>query len=166
MSNSETKFVRRAVPADLLEATPGRGALGHWVLASPILIYLAWIWVDLFALFSPLPWYWVNALLGLIVYALLIVLPLGYLAHRCVMALPRLFQNTGWDIEPLEPVNLAEQYMVRYRYQKRHWAANSWPRAWMRAAQGWVYLEIVAIFIGALAVIPIFFSVTEFGFGR
>ena len=36
----------------------------------------------------------------------------------------------------------------------------------MRAAQGWVYLEIAAIFIGAIAMIPIFFSVSEFGFGR
>jgi hypothetical protein len=163
--NSETKFVRRQVPADLVEATPAWGALGHWVLASPLLIYLAWFWIDLFTLFSPLP-YWINLLLGLLVYVGLLVLPLGYLAHRFVLFLPRLFHNAGWDIEPLEPVKLAEQYMVRYQYKQRHWATNNWPRAWMRAAQGWVYLEIAAILIGALVLIPIFFSVTEFGFGR
>jgi hypothetical protein len=36
----------------------------------------------------------------------------------------------------------------------------------MRAAQGWVYLEIAAIFIGAIAVIPLFFSALDFGFGQ
>ena len=163
---SETKFVRREVAADLMEATPGSSALGQWILASPLLIFLAWLWVDLFNLFSPLPWYWVNLPLGLLVYVGIIVLPLGYLAHRGVLAFPRLFQIAGWDIEPLEPIKLAEQYTVRYRYQQRHWAANSWPRTWLRVAQGWVFLEIAAILLGAVAMIPLFFSVTDVGFGR
>ena len=166
MSMSETKFVRREVPADLIEATPGSSALGQWILASPLLIFLAWLWVDLFNLFSPLPWYWVNLPLGLLFYGAIIVLPLGYLAHRGVLALPRLFQNAGWDIEPLEPIKLAEQYTVRYRYQQRHWAPNSWQRTWLRVAQGWVFLEIAVILVGAVAMIPLFFSVSEFGFGR
>ena len=130
------------------------------------LVFLGWLWVDLVNLFSPLPWYWVNALLSLLVYIAFIVLPLGYLAHRCVLALPRLFYNAGWDIEPLEPIKLAEQYTVRYRYQQRHWAANNWPRTWLRVAQGWVFLEVAAILFGAVAIIPLFFSVSEFGFGR
>ena len=162
-NNSEIKPIRREVPADLIESTPGSHALGHWLLASPCLIFLAWLWVDLF---RPLPWYWGNVVLGLLLYVIIIVLPLGYLAHQFVLALPRLFHNAGWDVEPLEPVKLAEQYLVRYRYQQRHWAANSWSRAWARAAQGWVYLEIAAILLGAMAMIPLFFSVTEFGFGR
>src|SRR5436190_23837575 len=111
MNNSETKLIRREVRADLVESTPGSNALGHWLLASPCLIFLAWLWIDLF---RPLPWYWVNIVLGLILYAIIIVLPLGYLAHQFVLALPRLFHNAGWDVEPLEPVKLAEQYLVRY----------------------------------------------------
>jgi hypothetical protein len=37
---------------------------------------------------------------------------------------------------------------------------------WIRAAQGWVYLEIIAIFVGAIAMIPLFFSAVDFGFGQ
>jgi hypothetical protein len=55
---------------------------------------------------------------------------------------------------------------VHYRYQARHWAANRWSRAWLRAAQGWVYLEIIAILLGAIVMIPLFFSAVEFGFGQ
>ena len=39
-------------------------------------------------------------------------------------------------------------------------------RRWLRAAQGWVFLEITAIFVGAVAMVPLFFSATEFGFGQ
>lgn len=163
---TEAKFVRREVAADLVEATPGNGGLGNWILAAPLLLYLAWVWVDLFRLFSPLPWYWLNVFLGLIVYAFAIVLPLGVLAHRGVLLLPRLFQNAGWDVEPLEAVKPAEIYSVRYRCHARHWAANNWGRAWLRAAQGWVFLEITVILLGAILMIPLFFSATEFGFGR
>jgi len=162
---SEAKFVHREVPADLVESTPGTGGLGQWLLASPCLIFLAWLWVDLVHLFSPLP-YWPDVVLGLVLFVFVIVLPFGVLAHRLVLSFPRLFHNAGWDVEPLEPVKLAEQYMVRYRYQQRQWATNSWPRTWLRAAQGWVFLEIAAILIGAVAMIPLFFSVSEFGFGR
>ena len=61
-----------------------------------------------------------------------LALPFGVLAHRLVLSFPRLFHNAGWDIEPLEPVKLAEQYLVRYRYQQRHWATNSWRRTCRR----------------------------------
>ncbi|MFN8489151.1 MAG: hypothetical protein U0350_16310 [Caldilineaceae bacterium] len=162
---SEAKFVHREVPADLIESTPGIGGIGYWLLASPWLIFLAWLWVDLVHLFSPLP-YWPDVVIGLILFVLVIVLPFGVLAHRLVLSFPRLFHNAGWDLEPLEAVKLAEQYLVRYRYQQRHWASNSWRRTWLRAAQGWVFLEIAAILIGAVAMIPLFFSVSEFGFGR
>lgn len=161
----EAKFVRREVPADLIESTPGTGGLGYWILASPWLIFLAWLWVDFLRLFSPLP-YWPNVIIGLILFIFVIVLPFGLLAHRLVLSFPYLFHNAGWDVDPLEPVKLAEQYMVRYRYQQRHWATPSWQRAWLRAAQGWVFLEIAAILIGAIAMIPLFLSVSEFGFGR
>ena len=166
MSNHETAFVRREVAADLVESTPGRGALGHWLLASPLLLYLAWLWVDFFNLFSPLPWVAVNVVVGALIYIAAIVLPLGYGAHRCVLALPRLFQNAGWDVEPLEAVKPAELYSVRYRFGQRHWAASSWDRLWLRAAQGWVFLEIAVILLGAVVMIPLFFSASEFGFGR
>jgi hypothetical protein len=163
---TEAKFVRREVPADLIEATPGGSAIGHWLLAAPILLFLGWFWVDFVHLISPLPQYGLNALIGTALYLFLIVLPLGYLAHRLVLSLPRLFHNAGWDIQPLAPVNPAEQYLVRYRYQARHWAENNWQRAWLRAAQGWVYLEIAAILVGAVVMIPLYFSAVEFGFGQ
>lgn len=160
------KFVPRQVQANLIEATPGAGGLGHWVLASPMLGFLAWIWVDLVHHFSPLEQRWLNIPIGLALFALLVVLPFGYLAHALVLALPRLFQQAGWEVEPLEPIKPEEMYTVQYRYQARHYAPRSWRRAWLRAGQGWVYLEIMAIFVGAIGMIPLYFSATEFGFGR
>ncbi|MBX3013166.1 MAG: hypothetical protein KF832_16730 [Caldilineaceae bacterium] len=161
-----TKFVRRQVRADLIEATPGMGALGHWLLASPMLLFLAWGWVDLVHVMSPLAQRWLNLGIGIILFAILIVLPFGYLAHAFVAALPRLFQHAGWEIRPLEPLKPEEAYTVRYLYQARHPAPFSWRRAWLRAAQGWVYLEILTIFVGAIGMIPLYFSALEFGFGR
>ena len=161
-----SKVTIRDVPADLVEATPGAGALGQWLLASPLLIFLAWLWVDLFAHYSPLPWYWLDAILALVLFAFVIVLPLGVLAHALVTAVPGLFQKAGWDVEPLEPVTEQEQYLVRYVPRQRHRTPTSWPRLWLRAAQGWVYWEIFVILAGALVAIPLFFSAMDFGFGR
>jgi hypothetical protein len=161
---STTKFERRKVQADLIEATPS--ATGYWLLASPLLVFAGWSWLDLFNYLSPVPWRWLDILLGLGVYLLLIILPLGVLAHWLVTALPRLFQNTGWDVQPVEPVSEAEMYMVRYVPRKRQRAPTTWQRLWLRAAQGWVYLEITAIFVGAVLMIPLFFSATDYGFGR
>lgn len=160
------KFVRRRVRADLIEATPGARALGHWLLAGPMIGFLAWVWVDFVRALSPLPQSWINVIVGLVLFALLIVLPFGYLAHAFVLAWPRLFQNAGWEVQPLEPVKPEEMYMVQYLYEDRHYAGRSWGRAWLRAAQGWVYLEIMAIFVGAIGMIPLYFSALEFGFGR
>lgn len=162
----ETEFVRPIVAADLIEATPGGNGIGHWILASPILLFLLWLWVDLFHLLSPLENRFLNVFLGVLLFIGLIVLPLGLLVHRFILTFPRLFQHAGWEIEPLEPVKPEEIYLVRYRYQERQWAERNWRRAWLRAAQGWVYLEIIAIFVGAIAMIPLFFSAVEFGFGR
>lgn len=161
-----SKVTIRDVPADLVEATPGSGAIGQWLLASPLLIFLAWLWVDLFAHYSPLPWYWLDAVLALVLFAFVIVLPLGVLAHALVTAVPGLFQKAGWDVHPLEPVAEREQYLVRYVAQARHRAPTNWPRLWLRAAQGWVYWEIFVILAGALLAIPLFFSAMDFGFGR
>lgn len=154
---------RRTVTADLLESTPN--ALGYWLLASPLILFLLWVWLDLFAHYSPLPRP-VDWVIGVAIFALFFILPLGYLAHRLVTSLPRLFHHAGWDLEPLEPISEREMYLVRYRYGDKYRAPNSWRRAWVRAAQGWVYLEIMSIFAGAILMIPIFFSVSEFGFGR
>ncbi|MCC6458481.1 MAG: hypothetical protein IT328_26260 [Caldilineaceae bacterium] len=156
----------RVVPADLVETDPDNGGLFHWILASPMLGFLAWVWVDLFAHYSPISFYWFDVLLGLLIFALVVVLPLGVGAFFVVSALPRIFSHAGWDVQPLEPVSEAEMHTVRYRYQSRRRASNSWGRAWTRAAQGWVYLEIAAILVGAIVMIPIFFSVSEFGFGQ
>ena len=163
---SAAKLERRQVPADLVEATPGNNGLWQWLLASPLLMLLGWTWVDLFAYYSPLPWYWVDALLGVAVYLLAVVLPFGWLAHRLVTSLPGLFQKAGWDVHPLEPVREAEQYLVRYVPQQRQRAANTWQRAWLRAAQGWVYLEIAAILAAGIMLVPLFFSVLDAGFGQ
>lgn len=160
------RAVRREVAADLVEGMPDNGAVSQWILASPLLLFLAWMWVDIFAHYSPIPFYWLDALISLVVYAVAFVLPLGVGAFYLVTSLPRLFSHAGWDVQPLEPVSEAEMYMVRYRYQRRHRAANSWRQAWLRAAQGWVYLEMATILIGGVAIIPLFFSVSEFGFGQ
>ena len=168
-SNSEqgeTKFVRRRVQADLMEATPEARAVGHWLLAAPIILFLAWFWVDIGYALSPLTPRWLTMSIALVLFVVVIVLPFGYLAHAFVLAWPRLFQHAGWDVEPLEPVKPAEMYSVHYLYQARRRASWSWRRAWMRAAQGWVYLEILAIFVGAIGMIPLYFSAVEFGFGQ
>jgi hypothetical protein len=164
---TETKLVRRVVPADLLETTPGAGGIGFWLLASPLLLFLAWLWADLFHLFvGPTTNYWLNALLALVLFVPIVVLPLGYGMHRLVLSLPALFHSAGWDVSPLEPVAPAEQYLVRYRFQARHWAPTDWSRLWLRTAQGWVYLEIATILAGAIVMIPLYFSAREFGFGQ
>lgn len=155
---------RRVVPAALHEATPG--ALGQWVLASPALGFLAWLWVDLLLSFSPLPWRWLSTALALLLFAVGVVLPLGIAAHSLVTAAPRLFQNAGWDVAPLEPVRETERYVVKYVAASRQRAPFTWSRLWLRAAQGWVYLEILLIFVGAALLIPLFLSVSDFGFGR
>ncbi len=165
-TEGESKFVRRTVPADLIEATPDNRAIGQWILASPFLIFLLWLWVDFVHLLSPLDNRFINVLIGVLLFIGLIVLPFGWLAHRFVLTFPRIFQHAGWDIQPLEPVRSEEMYMVRYRYHERHWAPSSRQRTWLRVAQGWVYLEIIAIFVGAIVMIPLFFSAVEFGFGQ
>ena len=165
MSTSTDKPQRRSVPADLIESTPSSNAAGHWVLASPVLLFLLWLWSDLIAYLSPLPT-WVDWFIGALLYMVVIVLPLGLLAYWIVTSLPRIFHHAGWDIHPLEQVSEAEQYMVRYAYQHRIKAESTWRRRWMRAGQGWVYLEIAIILLGAVAMIPLFLSATDYGFGR
>lgn len=155
---------RRRVPADLVEATPSRGGLGYWLLASPLILFLAWMWLDIVLYWSQLA-DWLAALVGLLVFVGAAILPLGYLAHRIVTSFPRLFQNAGWDVVALEPVPQAERYTVRYVPRERLRAPLSWSRIWLRVAQGWVYLEIAAIFVAAVLMIPLFFSAVEFGFG-
>ncbi len=161
---SAAKFERRKVQADLIEATPR--AWGHWLLASPMLVFMGWLWLDLFNHYSPIAWRWLDSILGMAAYLALVVLPLGVAAHYLVTSFPRIFQNAGWDVQPVELVREAEQYMVRYTPRRRLRAATTWQRLWLRAAQGWVYLEICAIFVGAIVMIPLFFSATEFGFGQ
>lgn len=165
-SGEKTRYVRRSVPADLVEAMPENGGLMHWILASPMVIFLAWVWVDIFAHFSPIPSYWIDVVLGLVVFAWVILLPLGYGAFFLVTSFPRIFSNAGWDVQPLEHVNEAEMYTVHYQFQARRRAPNDLPRAWVRASQGWVYIEIATILVGGVAMIPIFLSVSEFGFGQ
>ena len=163
---AEPTFVRRTVAADLIEATPGNGGVGQWILAGPMLLFLLWLWVDWVNALSPLDLRFVNIFVGALLFIGLIVLPLGYVTHRLILTFPRDFQHAGWDIQPLERVKPEEIYLVHYRYQAQRWAANSWRRAWLRAAQGWVYLEIIAILGGAIVMIPLFFSAVEFGFGQ
>jgi hypothetical protein len=161
-----SKVVRREVPADLIEATPGHGGLGHWVLASPLLLFLCWLWVDLIRALRPFPFDWLNALLGVLLFVALIVLPFGVAAHYMILAAPRLFHSAGWDIVPLEPVAQAEQYLVRYKYRTKHRAKLDWRRIWLRAVQGWVFIEMAVILIGAVVMLPLYMSAVEFGFGR
>jgi hypothetical protein len=166
VEKSNVDGARRIVAADLVEIRPAAAGVGYWVLASPLLLFLAWIWLDLFAHYSPVEWYWLDVMIGLVVFAVIVVLPLGLVSYRFVTAFPGLFQHAGWNVEPLEKVEPAEQYAVRYRYRQRHRASSSWSTSWSRAAQGWVYLEIAAIFLGAILMIPLFLSASEFGFGR
>lgn len=163
---TQREIIQRVVAADLVEATPAGNGLGQWILASPMIFFLLWLWVDFIHLLSPLENRFVNVFIGALLFVGLMILPLGLLAHRLILLFPRIFQNAGWEVQPLEPVRAAEMYNVRYRFQARHWAENSWQRAWLRAAQGWVYLEITAIFVGAIVMIPLFFSAVEFGFGQ
>lgn len=160
------RTVRRTVPADLYETTPDAHGTWHWLLASPMLLFLAWIWVDLFAHYSPLSLFAVDAVLAALVFLAVIVLPLGLLAFWVVSAFPRLFGHAGWDVHPLEAVSAAEAPLVRFRYRERHRAQITWPRVIARAGQGWVYLEILAILVGGVLMAPVFFSASEFGFGR
>lgn len=156
----------RTVQADLIESQPDNGGLAHWALASPMLIFLAWVWIDLFAHFSPITIYWLDVVLAVVVYLLVIVLPIGVGAFYVVTAVPRLFGHAGWDVQPLEPLSDSEMYTARFQYQTRRRAPNSWGQMWLRAAQGWVYVEIATILIGAVAMIPAYISATEFGFGQ
>jgi len=160
------RLAYKVVSADLVETVPDNAGLLHWILASPILLFLAWTWVDLFSHYSPIPFYWLDLLIGVVIFAVVLVLPLGLGAYFLVSSVPRLFGHAGWDVQPLEPVRDSELHTVRYRYQSRRRVANSWGQTWARAAQGWVYLEIAVILIGAVAMIPIFFSVSDFGFGQ
>ncbi len=160
------RLERREVPALLIESTPRANGLFDWILASPLILFVGWLWIDAFAFFDPIPWYWLDALLGVAVYLLLILLPLGYAAHRLVTTLPRPFQNAGWDVQPLADVRPEEQYSVRYIVTEKQRAETTASRVWMRAAQGWVYIEIATILIGAIVMIPLFFSAVEFGFGQ
>lgn len=159
-----TKLERRQVPAKLIEATPN--AAGQWLLASPMIVFIGWLFLDIFAYLSPIPWRWLDMILGAVVFMLLIVLPFGLAAHRLVTSFPRLFQHAGWDVEPLETVSYAEIYMVRYMPQESERAPRSWSRMWLRAAQGWVYLEITAILVGFVALGPLYFSALNMGFGK
>lgn len=165
MNASKTKPQRRSVAADLVETTPSAYGAGHWLLASPVLLFLLWFWGDLSAYLSPLPRL-ADWILAIPLFIFLLVLPLGLLSFWLVTSLPKLFHHAGWDVQPLEPVALSEQYLVRYVYRERFRAKTDWQRLWIRAAQGWVYLEIAIIFAAAVAMAPLFFSATEFGFGR
>ncbi|HRJ43277.1 MAG: hypothetical protein KJZ86_20295 [Caldilineaceae bacterium] len=166
MTEPTTKPTRREVPALLIEATPPVNGLGYWLLASPLILYLGWLWVDIFAYYSPIPWRWLDLIVGALVYWFLFVLPAGYAMHRLVTAFPRPFQHTGWDVQPLEAVRPAEMYAVRYIFTGRQPAPRDRQRVGLRAAQGWVYLEVATIFVGAVLMIPLFFSALDFGFGR
>ena len=158
--------VRKAVQARLVEATPRANGWGHWILSAPTIIFLGWLWVDLFGMISPIQSSPLEMLLGVLIYVLLIILPLGYGAHRLVTSFPRLFQQAGWNVHLLESLRPAEQYSVRYTFVSRERAATDGRRILLRIAQGWVYLEIAAVLVGAVAMVPLFFSAVEFGFGR
>lgn len=165
MTASKPNAQRRSVPGNLIETTPAAGGLGNWLLASPLLLFLLWAWGDLVAYLSPLPLL-LDWAIGILIYVLLLVLPLGVAAFWLVTSLPKLFHHAGWDVQPLERIAPEEEYTVRFTYRDQIRAQTTWRRTWMRAAQGWVFLEIAAIFIGAIAMIPIFLSVSEFGFGQ
>ena len=157
---------RRQAPARLVEMTPGANGWFHWVLAAPTLVFLGWLWVDLFGQISPIPWRSFDILLGALVYAAFIILPFGYGAHRLVTSFPGVFQQAGWTVHPLEPLPAAEQYTARYIVVSRERATTDVRRILLRVAQGWVYLEIAIALVGAVALAPLFFSAVEFGFGR
>ncbi len=164
-ANSKRKE-RRKVQAHLVEATPSAGGLGHWILAAPGVGFLGWMWLDLFSFFSPFEPRPFELLIGTAAYVAFVLLPFGYGAHRFVTSFPGIFQQAGWTVMPLEKVEPSEQHIVRYIARKKERAATDARRVWLRVAQGWVYLEIMAILFGAIAIVPIFFSAVEFGFGR
>lgn len=163
MSESNVKPRIRQVAADLMESTPSQA--GQWLLASPLIVYAGWLWLDIFNHYSPIPWRWLDLILGAAIYLMVLIVPLGLVAHRTVTSLPRVFQNAGWDVVPLEPVRESEQYMVKYIAHGRKYAPTTPTRLLLRAAQGSVYIEIFAILAGGLLLIPIFLSATQFGFG-
>ena len=156
---------RRKVQAHLVEATPSAGGLAHWVLAAPGISFLGWMWLDLFSLFSPVEPRPVELLIGSAAYVAIIILPFGYGAHRFVTSFPGIFQQAGWTVMPLEKIEPSEQHVVRYIARTKERAATDAKRVLLRVAQGWVYLEIMAILLGAVGMIPLFFSAVEFGFG-
>ena len=156
---------RKEVRAHLVEMTPGAYGLSYWILSAPMIVYLGWLWVDLFELFSAAsrP---VGLTLGAAAYIALFILPLGYGAHRLVTSFPGIFQRAGWTVHPLAPLRPAEQYSVKYIVVSRERAATDVRRILLRVAQGWVYLEIAIVLFGALAIAPLYYSAVEFGFGR
>ena len=157
---------RRRVQARLVEKTPGANGWFHWVLSAPTIIFIGWLWVDLFGLISPVPSRPLEILYGVLAYIFLVILPFGYGAHRLVTSFPRIFQQAGWSVRPLEPLRPAELYTIKYVFVSRERAATDVRRILLRVAQGWVYLEIGAALVGAVAMVPLFFSAVEFGFGR
>jgi len=166
MSNSEeTKFEQLQIDADLLEATPSANGLWHWILASPLLLFIAWNWIAIADTLSPIPWMWVNIVLSGIAFIALLVLPLGNLGFLVVSMFPRIFQHAGWELQPRETYEIERMYSAKYTYLKRARATTNWSRIFLRAAQGWVYLEIFVIFAGAILMIPLFWSASQFGFG-
>ncbi len=156
---------RKEVRARLVEVTPSANGLSYWILSAPVIVFLGWFWVDLFELIAAAarP---VGLALGTTTYIALIVLPLGYAAHRLVTSFPGIFQRAGWTVHPLAPLRPAEQYSVKYIVVSRERAATDVRRVLLRVAQGWVYLEVAIVLIGALAIAPLYFSAVEFGFGR
>ena len=160
------KKERRKVRAHLVEATPGGGGWGHWVLSAPAIFFIGWFWLDLFRILSPFQARTIDLPLGALAYVVLILLPFGYGAHRFVTSFPGIFQQAGWTVQPLEPVRPEEQHIVRYICASRERAETDGRRFLLRVAQGWVYLEIGAILVGAVVMVPLFFSAVEFGFGR
>ena len=157
---------RRRVKAHLVEATPPAGGWGHWLLSAPAICFLGWLWLDLFGVLSPIQSRPLDLLLGALAYVFLVLLPFGYGAHRLVTSFPGLFQQAGWTVQPLEPLKPQDQYTVKYLCLTKERAVTDGKRVLLRVAQGWVYLEIGAILVSAVAMVPLFFSAVEFGFGR
>ena len=165
-SEPETKELqRKEVRARLVEMTPGANGFYYWILSAPMIVFLGWLWVDLIELISNAsrP---IGLTLGAATFIALVILPLGYGAHRLVTSFPGIFQRAGWTIHPLAPLSPAEQYSVKYIVVSRERAATNTRRIFLRVAQGWVYLEIAIVLIGAVAIVPLYLSAVEFGLGR
>ena len=160
-----TKKERRKVQAHLVEATPGAGGWVHWILSAPGICFFGWLWIDLFGLFSPIQSRPLDLFLGALAFVLFILLPLGYGAHRLVTSFPRVFQQAGWTVLPRETVRTEELPGVRYIFATRERGVTDGRRILLRVAQGWVYLEIGAVLVGFVVMVPLFFSAVEFGFG-